>query len=76
MAQALHKRVQMEQEESKDWHRMQFLIRPSHFDELKSVASYEDRSVGSLIRQVLAEFLRDREEADREKNLRDRRRRK
>jgi len=43
--------------------RFNMLIKRSHYEELQELAGYEGRSVADIVRQMVAETLRDREEA-------------
>ena len=47
-------------------HKFQMYIDKNHYDEMQRVAGFEDRSVASLIRQIVASILRYREVAERE----------
>lgn len=47
-------------------HKFQMYMDKDHFDELQEVAGYDDRSVASLIRQIVAGFLCDREAVQKE----------
>ncbi len=51
-------------------HKFQMYMDRTHFDELQVIAGYEDRSVASLIRQIVANFLRDNKVAAEEVNNR------
>lgn len=52
-------------------HKFQLNLPKSHFDELQQVAGFEDRSVASMIRQLVAIFLRDKTVIQREITNRD-----
>lgn len=42
-----------------DKHTFNLWLRKSHYAELQELASHEGRSVADIIRQLIAEFLRD-----------------
>lgn len=50
-------------------HKFLLSLPRSHFEELREVAGYEDRSVASLIRQLIVVFLNDRSILYREVNM-------
>lgn len=43
--------------------RFNMLMKRTHYEELQELAGYEGRSVADLIRQMVADALRDREES-------------
>jgi hypothetical protein len=45
--------------------KLQMFIVERQWDELKELADYEGRTVSDLVRQILAEFLKDSEYLDR-----------
>ncbi len=49
---------------SRGFVRYNFYIDKSHLDELKMLASFEDRSVSDLIRETISNFLIDKDPAE------------
>lgn len=43
--------------------RFHVLLKRSHYDQLKELGRLDGLSVASIVRQIIAEFLRDPEEA-------------
>ena len=63
-------KIKKKQDDQKRWHKFHINLKENHFLELKELADYEDRSVGSIIRQLVSRFLRDLQSENDELNNR------
>jgi len=57
-----------------DKHTFNFWMKKSHYVELQELAGFESRSVADIVRELIAEHLRDKSEADKARRRRPTRR--